>query len=127
MPGKIRIPSYEEKEIQTTNAEEVSLMAAPRNSLVLYEHRDFGGGRKRIINVTEYSPTSLYSLHTINFKDCLSSLEWNLDEGIVVTLYEDHDGGGRQYQVWGVGRDSSTHNNNFKDCASSWNWYRSRS
>jgi len=126
MPGKIRMPSYEEKELVTTNAEE-ALVSTPRNSLVLYEDRNFKGGRIRIINVTEYSPTSLYSLHTINFKDCLSSLQWNLDEGIVVTMYEDHDGGGRQYQVWGVGQDSSTHNNNFKDCASSWNWYRYRS
>ena len=95
------------------------------NTVVLYEHRNFAeNGRIRHLIITEFSPQDLYSLHVIDFKDCLSSLKWNLDPGIVVVFYEDHDGGGRRYEIIGTGEDKDTHNNNFKDCASSWRWYR---
>lgn len=120
---------YTETEVKNEelDAKDTEDRAVPKNSVILYEHKKYNkekAGRKRIITVTEYSPTSLYSLHVIDFKDCLSSLKWNLDTGIVLTLYENHGGGGRQYQIWGTGKDSDTHNNDFKDCASSWNWYR---
>lgn len=96
-----------------------------KNQVLLYEHRDFKEqGRRRILNITEHSPANIYSLHTMDFKDCLSSLRWDLEEGIVVTFYEDHQGGGRQYQIWGTGEDKDTHDNGFKDCASSWAWHR---
>lgn len=124
MPAIVRVPKFDE--IQVTISDAGSAKGAPKNSLILYEHQNFEErGRRRIISVTDHSATSIHSLHQIDFKDCLSSLRWNLDEGIVVTLYEDHDGGGRQYQVWGKGQDPTTHDNDFKDCASSWNWYRS--
>lgn len=98
-----------------------------QNTLILYEHRDFDErGRVRIIALTDYTPQHHHSLHTMDFKDCLSSLRWNLDDGIVVEFAEHHDGGGRKYQCWGKGEDGDTHNNNFKDCASSWAWWRFR-
>jgi hypothetical protein len=127
MPGMLRKQVYTETEAKVEEFDAEDRKAVPKNSVILYEHKQYNKdkkGRKRIISVTEYSPTSLYSLHVIDFKDCLSSLRWNLDDGIVLTLYEGHDGGGRQYQIWGAGKDSDTHNNDFKDCASSWNWYR---
>ncbi len=97
----------------------------PRNSIKLYEHRGFENkGRIRIITVTENSPQAFHSLHVLDFKDCLSSMKWNLDDGISVVFTEDHDGGGRRYQIWGQGQDSDTHDNGFKDCASAWLWYR---
>ncbi|MCA9962758.1 MAG: hypothetical protein KC423_00890 [Anaerolineales bacterium] len=95
------------------------------NTIVLYEHKNFSeSGRKRIIAVTKYASQSKHSLHTQDFKDCLSSLKWNLEEGVVVEFYEHHDGGGRVYQCYGKNEDSDTHNNNFGDCASSWSWWR---
>ena len=121
MPG--RTLSY-----VTTELTESSLSSSvPQNTLILYEHRDFDEtGRVRIIAVTDYTPQHHHSLHTMDFKDCLSSLRWNLDDGIVVEFAEHHDGGGRKYQCWGKGEDGDTHNNNFKDCASSWAWWRFR-
>ncbi len=96
------------------------------NTVVLFEHRSFAlNGRIRRINVTAFQPQQVFSLHVMDFKDCLSSLRWNLDPGVVVTLFEDHSGGGRQYPIWGAGEDKDTHDNNFKDCASSWTWHRS--
>jgi hypothetical protein len=96
-----------------------------RNTVVLYEHRKFDRkGRKRIISVSDYSPQLVHSLHTMDFKDCMSSLKWNLEDGVSIVFTEDHDGGGRKYQIWGQGQDPDTHDNNFKDCASAWLWYR---
>ena len=44
----------------------------------LYEHKNFNpdGGRDRMISVNDYAPQSKHSLHTQDFKDCLSSLKW---------------------------------------------------
>jgi len=97
----------------------------PLNHIVLYEHRDFEDrGRRRIIAVTEHQPQLTFSLHVMDFKDCLSSLRWNLEPGIIVQFSEHHQGGGRAYQIWGSGEDGDTHNDNFGDCASSWSWFR---
>lgn len=119
MGAKVLIPTVTECAIESVGIEQ------DENTVVLYEHRDFkANGRIRRINVTESSPANIYSLHAMDFKDCLSSLRWNLESGIVVTFYEHHTGGGRQYQIWGEGEDGNTHNNNFKDCASAWSWHR---
>jgi hypothetical protein len=121
MPARVNLPRW-----QDIGAERLAGQV-PRNSVILYEDRNFSsGGRIRRIDVTGTSPVLIHSLHSMDFKDCLSSLRWNLDPGIVVTFFEDHSGGGRQYQVWGQGQDSDTHNNNFKDCASSFSWHRTQ-
>jgi hypothetical protein len=113
------------------NPEVVPLNAAEnsapqeQNSISLFEHKEFEErGRRRVLHVTEHSPQNMNSLHTMDFKDCLSSLRWNLATGVVVTFYEHHEGGGRQYQIWGSGEDADVHNNGFGDKASSWSWHR---
>jgi hypothetical protein len=119
MPARIIIPTVREARISAVR------VRLPKNSVKLYEHGNFKEeGRTRLLRVTEISPQLIHSLHTMDFKDCLSSLEWNLEPGIIVEFSEHHDGGGRKYQIWGSGRDGNTHNNNFKDCASAWAWYR---
>jgi hypothetical protein len=95
------------------------------NTVVLHEQKYLAPhGRVRVLRVTEYQPQGIHSLHSIDFKDCLSSMAWNLESGLVVVFHEHHDGGGRQYQIWGTGSDGDVHDNNFGDCASSWTWYR---
>jgi len=117
-PGKVR---------DSIAFSEEGAPGVPQNYVIIYEHRDFEDrDRIRVLAVTEHQPQLTFSLHVMDFKDCLSSLRWNLDEGIVVQFSENHEGGGRIYQIWGSGEDADTHNNGFGDRASSWSWYRTR-
>jgi hypothetical protein len=120
MPAQVNMPRWQGISSQPLTG------TVPRNSVIMYEDLNFRGGRIRRIDVTATSPVLIHSLHAMDFKDCLSSLKWNLASGIVVTFFEDHSGGGRQYQVWDQGQDGDTHNNNFKDCASSFAWHRTQ-
>lgn len=130
MPARLIEPVARELDLgQRTRAArtagEESARSLQLNTVLLYEHKEFEErGRRRILAVTEHQPQLIFSLHVMDFKDCLSSLRWNLEPGVVVQFHEHHEGGGRQYQIWDAGEDADTHNNGFGDRASSWSWYR---
>ena len=100
-------------------------MDPQQNEIILFEHKDLKEeGRIKHIIITQFPEGNLHSLHSMDFKDCLSSLKWKLDPGITVTFHEDLDGTGREFAITGTGEDADTHNNNFGDCASSFDWKR---
>jgi hypothetical protein len=55
--------------------------------------------------------------------DSVSSLRWNLPPGVLVVLYEDAGGYGRQLALWGKGQYETVSEWDFNDKASRWAWY----
>jgi hypothetical protein len=92
--------------------------------ITLYEGKYFSTGKRvRTLRLSQYSPNTPHSLHAIDFKDCLSSMKWNLPVGVRVTFWSDFSGKGEdQYIIEGSGSDDDTLNNDFGDKASSWEW-----
>ena len=100
-------------------------MEPQQNEVILFEHLNFEEkGRIRHLMIHAYAAGIYHSLHELDFKDCLSSLKWKLDPGIVVTFKEDEGGRSREYPISGENSDPNTHDNNFKDCASAFKWSR---
>jgi hypothetical protein len=56
--------------------------------------------------------------------DRMTSLRWNLPEGVVVVLYDNVDGTGRQLAIWGRGEVETITPFNMNDRVSSWASYR---
>ena len=56
-------------------------------------------------------------------RDSVSSLRWNLPPGVLVVLYEDAGGYGRQLALWGKGQYETVSEWDFNDKASRWAWY----
>ena len=54
-------------------------------------------------------------------RDSMSSLKWNLPAGVVVVLYEDKDGKGEQFVIWGSGERSSV--GSFDNKLNRWAWF----
>src|SRR5215212_7574693 len=77
--------------------------AVPQNSIYLFENRNFGGKVTRIENVT--------------------SLKWDLPSGVVVVFYENGDGSGNQFPIWGRGQLESVSKWAFNDKVSRWARY----
>ena len=94
----------------------------PRDSMELYTDRDLHGTLKAISPVTGQSQLEYHSVLTIN--DQMTSLRWNLPEGVLVVFYDNIDGTGRQLAIWNKGEHPTVSPWNFNDRASSWAWYR---
>jgi len=94
-------------------------------TFILYKHENFSGN-SHTVNLGDYDINTLHSFGGLDIHDDLSSLSWNVDANVLVTLYEHDDGTGRRYSFGpGTGSDNSTHGgDDFKDCVSSWRWTR---
>jgi hypothetical protein len=95
--------------------------ALPQNSIYLFENRDFKGKVTRIENVTS-QPTG-FTERVGARADQMTSLKWDLPAGVVVIFYENADGTGNQFPIWGRGQLDSVSKWAFNDKVSRWAWY----
>ena len=82
--------------------------------------RDKGKDMMRIEDITDRPQGEMQRIEG-RLEDKVSSLRWNLPPGIVVILYENADGTGRQLPIWGDGDHVKLRPIN--DCISAWGWY----
>lgn len=99
----------------------------PANHVYVYEHKNFGGKRYEILEVTRKSRGMLFSLGGTGVHDKMSSVRYHLEPGVKVIFYEHNDGTGRSYRLppsssGGVGWNHDLHARGFADCASTWKW-----
>jgi hypothetical protein len=90
-------------------------------SIELYKNSDLRGTLTIIGPVTQFSLGQFHK--TGGASDQMSSLRWNLPPGVVVMLYEDAEGKGRQLVLFGSGQYMSVSPWNFNDRVSRWAWY----
>lgn len=91
------------------------------NTVRVFRDARFEGREQVIHPVTAERP---YRLHVLDKKlrDRVSSLEWNLPPGVVVVFYDETNGTGRQYVIWGSGRRAELDDADFKKRAAAWVW-----
>lgn len=90
-------------------------------TLELYRDRDLQGTLTSIGPVTQFPAGVLHK--TGAAADEMTSLRWNLPPGVVVVLYEDAEGRGRQLTLFGRGQYPSVSLWDFNDKVSRWAWY----
>jgi len=95
--------------------------AIPANSIYMFENRDFKGKVTRIENVTS-QPAGLTERVGARADD-MTSLRWDLPTGVVAVFYENADGTGNQFTIWGRGQMNSVSLWSFNDKVSRWAWY----
>src|SRR3954471_1896671 len=95
--------------------------ALPQNSIYLFADRDFKGNVTRIENIT--SQPAGFNERVGARADNMSSLKWDLPPGVVVMFYENADGTGNQFPIWGRGQLESVGKWSFNDKVSRWAWY----
>jgi hypothetical protein len=101
------------------NAEPIAPL---ENTVWLYKDSDFRNKETWLyIDPQAMEPRKSHRLKS-GIHDDLSSLRWNLADGIVVVLYQDVNGEGRQIAIWGRGQFDSL--GGFNDKATSWSWFR---
>ena len=72
--------------------------------------------------ITAQSQLEYHAVGSVN--DQLTSLRWNVPEGVLVVFYDNIDGTGRQFTIWNKGEVPTVSPWNFNDRASSFAWYR---
>jgi hypothetical protein len=72
--------------------------------------------------VTESRPYRAHRLAKYTNND-MTSLCWNLPEGVVVVFYDHSNARGKQYVVWGSGQADDLVPQRFNDTVSRWAWY----
>jgi hypothetical protein len=94
----------------------------PKDTMELYTDRDLKGTLKTFSPITGQSQLEYHSVGLIN--DQITSLRWNVPEGVLVVFYDNVDGTGRQFTIWNKGEVPTVSPWNFNDRASSFAWYR---
>lgn len=95
--------------------------ALPQDSIYLFENHSFGGKVTRVENVTSQPPGLTERVG--DRADQMTSLKWDLSPGVVVIFYENADGTGTQFPIWGRGQLDSVSKWSFNDKVSRWAWY----
>ncbi len=62
-------------------------------------------------------------LHDPPGNDFVDSLKWKLPDGVVVILYDEQNGKGRQFIIWGSGQIDSLERWGFDKKTSRWSWF----
>ena len=92
------------KSEQPLHAQECSV-AIPMGSIVFFKNIDFGG-HEEVFKIQGKAP---HEMHDIGGKmsGSISSLRWNLPDGMIVVLYGSSVNiPQRQYVIWGEGQDN---------------------
>jgi hypothetical protein len=96
--------------------------ALPQNSIYMFENRAFGGKVTRLENITSQAP-GLTERIGGTMPDSMTSLKWDLPPGVVVIFYQNADGTGTQFPIWGRGQLDTVSTWAFNDKVSRWAWY----
>jgi len=95
--------------------------AMPANSLQYFIDTNFRNDMEQVSPVTAQKAGEFQRMPK-GTGDSLSSLRWNLPEGVVVVLYQDAGGGKQQTAIWGRGEIADLDTWDFNDKASRWTW-----
>ncbi len=95
--------------------------AVTDNTLQLFKDAKFESDMNQVSPVTSVKAGELQRVPG-GLDDDLTSLRWNLPEGVVVTLYEDADGKKARVAVWGKGQMANLGRWGFGDKVSRWSW-----
>lgn len=99
-----------------------SAVAGAEDSLDIFENANYGGKHETISGVSHSNKPG--EPHQIaNMNDEMTSLRWNLLPGVVVVIYENGDGSGEQFTIWGKGQVDTLSPFKFNDKASRWAWF----
>jgi hypothetical protein len=91
------------------------------DSMRLYRD-EAGSGKDVVVNpVTSEWPARVHKLDG-KIRNKMKSLNWDLPRGVVVVFYENTNGTGRQYIVWGAGRRDTLKDADFEKKAAGWAW-----
>jgi hypothetical protein len=101
---------------------EPSTLNVGDNAFRLFLDPGFGGSSHLKRPVTEAKPHRLYRPGS-HMKDGMSSLCWNLPEGVVLAFYDHSNARGRQYITWGSGAVDDLAPWQFGDKLSRWAWF----
>ncbi len=91
------------------------------NTIRVWRDAEFKGNEQVIQPVTAERP---YRLHVFDKKlrNKVKSMEWSLPPGVIAVFYDETNGTGRQYVIWGTGRRGSLQDADFKGRAAAWVW-----
>ncbi len=74
------------------------------NSVVFFDKDDFGDlSIRRELVLEDFLPSKVHPLSELSFADRISSLQWNLKDGVIFKLFEDERGRGLQSSFAGAG------------------------
>jgi hypothetical protein len=90
-------------------------------AIELFRDTDFKGPMTTVGPIRSSSANDFHQVGAAS--NSMSSLRWNLPPGVVVILYEDAQGRGRQIPLWGSGEFSTVTPWNFNDSVSRWAWF----
>ena len=88
----------------------------------IFESANYSGKHETIAGVSHGNKPG--EPHPIpNMNDEMTSLRWNLPPGVVVVFYENGEGTGEQFTIWGRGQVDTVSPFKFNDKASRWAWF----
>ncbi|MHC4946957.1 MAG: hypothetical protein ACYTG1_01655 [Planctomycetota bacterium] len=94
----------------------------PDDTLQFHRNRDFDGREHTVHPVTGERATKVVKVPR-QMNGETSSIRWNVPPGVLVIVYEDTTGFGREFPVWGAGEATGLETWDFADKASAWAWY----
>jgi hypothetical protein len=83
--------------------------------------KNFRDDMQQVSPVTGQTPNARHELPA-NMRDKLTSMRWNLPDGVLVMLYQDANGKKQQIGLWGQGQVKDLDLFDFNDKASRWSW-----
>lgn len=95
--------------------------ALARDTIQMFKNKDFKGDLHQVSPLSAQTAGGLHDIPS-NIDDSLTSIRWDLPEGVVVTLYEDADGKRDRVSVWGKGQLADLDLWDFNDKVSRWSW-----
>jgi hypothetical protein len=95
--------------------------AVPANTIQMFIDKDFRDDLKQVSPVTGQTHGQQLEMPS-GTADRLTSMRWNLPEGVVVTLHQTGDGEKQQIALWGQGQVKDLDVWDFNDKASRWAW-----
>jgi hypothetical protein len=95
--------------------------SVPDNTLQLFVDKKFENDMKQVSPVTGQAAGQLHTVPAAE-ADSLTSLRWNLPDGVIVLLHQDADGRKQQAAIWGEGQIEDLDVWDFNDKASRWSW-----
>jgi len=95
--------------------------ALARDTIQMFKNKDFKGDLHQVSPLTAQPAGALQDIPS-NIDDSLTSIRWDLPDGVIVTLYEDADGKKDRVSVWGKGQLNDLDLWDFNDKVSRWSW-----
>jgi len=106
--------------VRAPNGSQPLATVVPDNTLQFFVDKDFRNDMTQVAPISE-NPGELHRIPSSQ-ADSLTSLRWNLPEGVIVMLYQDAGGSKQQVAVWGQGQLADLDAWDFNDKASRWSW-----